>query len=443
MKVLKFGGTSVGSAERMKSLVKIITAGESKIVVLSAMSGVTDQLVLINKFAKERNHEKAVNEIIQLIEKHINVINTLFSKQKMLENSRKIVQEIADLMLNELDNYKQAKSEKVFLSKGEILSTSIFQLYLSELNLHSILLSASEFMEIDENGEPDQISIKKNLLKQLDKNSGFDIYITQGFVCKNQLGEIDNLGRGGSDYTASLIGAALNSEEIQIWTDIDGVHNNDPRFIENTRPIRELSYDEAAELAYFGAKILHPSTILPAKLAEVPVRLKNTLQPDDEGTLIDKNHDGMGFKAVAAKDNIIAVKIISGRMLMAYGFMRKVFEVFENHKTSVDMITTSEVAISITIDNDCFLKEIVSELEELGSVTVEHNQTIVAVVGQLMADQKGYARQLFSALREVPIRMISYGASKHNISILINTTDKIRTLQAIHHGIFNQYSGAL
>jgi len=443
MKVLKFGGTSVGSAERMKKLVEIIQPGEQKLVVLSAMSGTTDRLVEINEAAKNGKTEEARKLIGQLEERHLLTVNELYEDKYAITLAKHFISEIVELLQSEISNYKPSVSEKIILAQGEILSTTLFQFLLDERKINSCLLSALDFMKINENGEADQNFIKQNIAGSLKKNEGFHLYITQGFICRNAKNEIDNLGRGGSDYTASLLGAAINSEEIQIWTDIDGMHNNDPRFIENTKPIRVLSYDEAAELAYFGAKILHPSTIRPAKLEEVPVRLKNTLQPEDEGTLIDKVHDGVGFKAVAAKDNIIAIKIQSGRMLMAYGFIRKVFEVFENYKTSVDMITTSEVAVSMTIDNGAYLKEIVNELEQLGTVTVDYEQTIVAVVGELMAEQKGYARQLFSALREVPIRMISYGASKHNISILVNTSDKIRTLQAIHHGVFNKYAGGL
>lgn len=440
MKILKFGGTSVGSAERMKKLVEIIQSDEHKIVVLSAMSGTTDRLVEINEAAKTGNTEEGKKLISLLEERHLQTVNELYEDKFAIQLAKHFIFEIKTLLLSEISNYKQSVSEKIILAQGEILSTTLFQFLLEERKINSCLLSALDFMKIDKNAEAENSFIRKNLSELLEKKKGFQIYITQGFICKNDKNEIDNLGRGGSDYTASLIGGALVSEEIQIWTDIDGMHNNDPRIIDKTKPIRYLSYDEAAELAYFGAKILHPSTIRPAKLAKVPVRLKNTLQPEDEGTLIDDNNDGVGFKAVAAKDNIIAIKIRSGRMLMAYGFIRKVFEVFENYKTSIDMVTTSEVAISMTIDDKTFLNEIVSELEKLGIVTVDHEQTIVAVVGELMAEQKGYARQLFSALREVPIRMISYGASKNNISILVNTSDKIRTLQAIHHGVFNKYS---
>lgn len=441
MKVLKFGGTSVGSAERMKKLVEIILTDEQKMVVLSAMSGITDQLTEINIAARNGKIEDAKIMISRLEEKHLLTVNDLYESKSTIHSANQFIAGIMSLILSEINHYKPSVSEKIILAQGEILSTTLFQFLLEERKINSCLLSALDFMKIDKNAEPDIAFIRKNLGEVLETRKAYQLYITQGFICKNDKNEIDNLSRGGSDYTASLIGAAIFSEEIQIWTDIDGMHNNDPRIIENTQPIRYLSYDEAAELAYFGAKILHPSTIRPAKLAKVPVRLKNTLQPKDEGTLIADNHDGAGFKAVAAKDNIVAIKIKSGRMLLAYGFIRKVFEVFENFKTSIDMVTTSEVAISITIDDKTFLNEIVLELEKLGIVTVDQDQTIVAVVGEIIAEQKGYARQLFSALREVPIRMISYGASENNISILVNTSDKIRTLQAIHHGVFNKYSG--
>jgi aspartate kinase len=327
--------------------------------------------------------------------------------------------------------------EKAILAQGELLSTAMFQFFLEEINEKSILLPALNFMRIDDNEEPDLTYIETHLKQELEKNKGFNFYITQGFICRNIFGEIDNLKRGGSDYTASLIGAALQATEIQIWTDIDGMHNNDPRVVNKTHPIEQLSFDEAAELAYFGAKILHPTCILPAQKRNVPVKLLNTMQPDAKGTIITKDAAGTGIKAVAAKDGITSVSIKSGRMLLAYGFLRSVFEVFERHKTPIDMITTSEVAVSLTIDTDKHLKDIVEELEKFGQVSVEKDQTIICIVGNVSFDKIGYAQKVFNALSEIPVRMISYGGSEYNISVLVKSEYKKQALQALNAGLFN------
>ncbi len=326
--------------------------------------------------------------------------------------------------------------ERAILAQGELISTALFQLYLQEQKIDSVLLPALNFMRIDTNGEPDNYYIKENLQRELEKFSDNNLFITQGYICRNLYGEIDNLKRGGSDYTASLIGVAVNAEEIQIWTDISGFHNNDPRYVENTFPIEQLSFDEVAELAYFGAKILHPSSILPAKVADIPVRLKNTMKPKDSGTLISSEANGKGIKAVAAKDGITAIKIKSGRMLLAYGFLRKVFEVFERFKTPIDMITTSEVAVSITIDDTTFLKEIIEELNFYGAVEVDTEQSIICVVGENLIDQKGIIHKALETLKNINIRMISYGGSRHSISILVSATVKKETLNSLN-GIFS------
>jgi aspartate kinase len=435
MKILKFGGTSVGSAARMKSVADLINDGEPKIVVLSAMSGTTNSLVELGNYLGKKNFDAALELIGKLKERYLPVIDELFNTPDYKQKGKDIINYHLDF-LKSLQGEYTPKEEKIILAQGELISTTLFQKHLEERGIRSALLPALNFMRIDKDEEPDSYYIKENLQRELANYPDVDLFITQGFICKNATGEIDNLKRGGSDYTASLLGPAVGASEIQIWTDIDGFHNNDPRFVPNTHPIAVLSFDEAAELAYFGAKILHPSTILPAKVANIPVCLKNTMDPDAFGTLITGKSDNSGIKAVAAKDNITAVKIKSGRMLLAYGFIRKVFEVFEKYRTPIDMITTSEVAISITIDNTLNLSRITDELIQYGTVEIDENQSIVCVVGDFAADKSGAALKIIQALKEVPLRMISYGGSDHNISILINSEDKQKALLSLHKGLF-------
>jgi aspartate kinase len=436
MKVLKFGGTSVGSAERMKEVARLVNRNEKQIVVLSAMSGTTNSLVQIaeNLYAKKNSK---VNQLInQLEKKYKQVVSELFSDPVISREASALI----DSHFNYIKSFTQdlftIHEERAILAQGELISTTLFHLYLQEQKIDSVLLPALNFMRIDTNGEPDNYYIKENLQRELEKFYDNNLFITQGYICRNLYGEIDNLKRGGSDYTSSLIGVAVNAEEIQIWTDISGFHNNDPRFVENTFPIEQLSFDEVAELAYFGAKILHPSSILPAKVANIPVRLKNTIKPKDSGTLISSEANGKGIKAVAAKDGITAIKIKSGRMLLAYGFLRKVFEVFERFKTPIDMITTSEVAVSITIDDTTFLTEIIEELNFYGAVEVDAEQSIICVVGENLIDQKGIIHKALETLKNINIRMISYGGSRHSISILINADDKKEALISLN-GIFS------
>jgi aspartate kinase len=436
MKVLKFGGTSVGSAERMKGVANLISNDEPKIVVLSAMSGTTNTLVDISN-ALYKNKTDLANEIINsLEEKYYKVVDGLFSKKEFKEKGKELISSHFILIRSfTVVDFSDAV-EKRILAQGELISTGLFHLYLTEIKIDAALLPALNFMRIDTNYEPDSYYIKENLARELQLYPDKKLFITQGYICKNLYGEIDNLKRGGSDYTASLIGVAINSEEVQIWTDISGFHNNDPRYVENTYSISQLSFDEAAELAYFGAKILHPSTVLPSKLANIPVRLKNTMKPDDEGTLITDKPTGVGIKAVAAKDGITAVKIKSGRMLLAYGFLTKVFQVFEHFETPIDMITTSEVAVSVTIDDALRLKRITEELKKIGDVEVSKNMTIVCLVGHNIMNQKGYIDKVFEALNYFPLRMISYGGSRHNISILIPSEEKKAVLEALHKSLF-------
>lgn len=437
MKIMKFGGTSVGKPERMHEVAKLITRdSDNKIVVLSALSGTTNTLVQISDLLAKGERESAKDTIQQLHQHYLGFINQLVSKPENQEKARVIIAEHFEFLNIILRISFSEALNKDILAQGELMSTKLFSVYLSEIGVQHELLPALEFMSIDANEEPQLLAIRKKLNDLLEKHKGTGIFITQGYICKNAKGEVDNLKRGGSDYTASLIAAACNATVCEIWTDIDGMHNNDPRIVNKTVAIEQLSFDEAAELAYFGAKILHPTCIWPAQQENVPVRLLNTMQPDAPGTVITKEAGSVGVKAVAAKDGITAIKIKSSRMLLAYGFLRKVFEVFEKYKTSIDMITTSEVAVSVTIDSDTYLNEIVRELEPFGSVDVEKGQTIVSIVGNEIAQTDHVLQKLFDSLSEVPTTMVSYGGSPHNISLLVPQTYKTKTLQLLNTGLF-------
>lgn len=436
MLIMKFGGTSVGSAQRIASLVPLTVDPRPKIVVLSAMSGTTNSLVEIAEALYAKDNAKAGERITALETKYKAVVEELFTTAAGKAQGHELIGSHFAYLRAFLIDLFTANEEKAILAQGELLSTALYHYYLSEKNIPSVLLPALDFMRIDENEEPDLEYIGKHLRAEIAKHPGETLFITQGYICRNVFGEIDNLKRGGSDYTATLAGAAVKADEIQIWTDIDGMHNNDPRIVDKTHPVTEMSFDEAAELAYFGAKILHPTCVLPAQKSNVPVRLLNTMQPDAHGTLIHEKASAERITAVAAKDNITAIKIRSGRMLLAYGFLRSVFEVFERWKTPIDMITTSEVAVSLTIDNDKNLDAILAELQEYGTVEVDREQTIVCIVGHFGAEKQGYASRVFAALKTIPIRMISYGGSEHNISILVDSKRKAETLQALNSGLF-------
>lgn len=439
MKVLKFGGTSVGKPENMKKVSQIVLDNQPKIVVLSALSGVTNLLVKLSEACYQKDNHKIREALKEIQERHLTFIETLLTEKIIKEKVKAFLHNefVALQMLSETENFV-AQTEKEILSKGEIISTHIFQFYLEELNQKAVLLSSLDFMRIDEGLEPDLTFLEEKLPPILSKYPENKIFIAQGYICLNAQDEIDNLQRGGSDYTASLIGAAIRAEEIQIWTDIDGMHNNDPRFVEGTFPIAELSFEEAAELAYFGAKILHPASIHPARKYSIPVRIKNTMQPEAKGTLIQAENDAQNgeIKSIAAKDGITAIKIKSSRMLLAYGFLKKVFEVFEQYQTSIDMITTSEVAVSLTIDNDSNLQKIEKELKNYGQVEIDPQQSIICIVGDFVSEQKGLASQIFKALESVPVRMISFGGSLHNISVLVPTDFKKEALNALNLGLF-------
>jgi len=433
---MKFGGTSVGTPERMKALIPLITDNEQKIVVLSAMAGTTNSLVEIAELLYADNINEASLKNNNLRAKYHQVVEEMYETETYKKEGHELVDSHFEYIRNFTLRVFTKLQEKAILAQGELISTSLFHLLLEEKNIKSVLLPALSFMRIDKDGEPDAFYIEENIERELKNCPPENIIITQGFICRNAYGEIDNLKRGGSDFTASLIGAAVKASEIQIWTDINGLHNNDPRYVQNTRVIRELSFEEAAELAYFGAKILHPSSVNPAREKNIPVRLKNTMEPDDVGTLITSSSTLEDYKAVAAKDGISVLRIRSDRMLMAYGFLRKVFEIFEAYKTPIDMITTSEVAVSITIDNPEFINQIAKDLKELGSVEVEEQQTIICIVGDFRTERTGSAPEIFEALNTIPLKMISYGGSPNSLSLLIDTSKKIEALKLLSQHLF-------
>ena len=438
MKVMKFGGTSVGTAERMKGVAKLVTrSSEPTFVVLSAMSGTTNSLVEISDYLYKKNPEGAQEVINQLEKKYMGHVEELYSTEEMKKKTAEFLRKEFNYLRTFTKDTFTSFEEKIVVAQGEVMSTNMVTNYLNEQGVKTVLLDALSFMRTDKNSEPDMPYIKENLDRVMRTHQGYQIYITQGFVCKNAYDEVDNLQRGGSDYTASLIGAAMMSDEIQIWTDIDGMHNNDPRIVEKTDAVHQLNFEEAAELAYFGAKILHPTCVQPAKYAGVPVRIKNTMDPDAEGTVIDNVLVRGKIKAVAAKDNITAIKVKSSRMLLATGFLRKVFEIFETYSTPIDMVTTSEVGVSVTIDKTANLTKIMDELKKYGTVTVDSDMCIICVVGDLDWSNVGFETLVTDAMQNIPVRMISYGGSNYNISFLIREQDKKRALQNLSAKLFN------
>lgn len=438
MKVMKFGGTSVGSPGRMKDVASLITrSGEQVLVVLSAMSGTTNSLIEISDYLYKKNPEGANDVINRLEKKYMAHVEELYSTDEWRDETRKFLRGEFDYLRSFTKDLFTSFEEKSIVAQGEIMSTNMVTNYLKECGINATLLSALDYMRTDKNAEPDSVYIKDKLTKLLEQNAGYQVYITQGFICRNAYGEIDNLQRGGSDYTASLVGAAINADEIQIWTDIDGMHNNDPRVVDKTDAVRQLHFEEAAELAYFGAKILHPTCVQPAKFAGIPVRLLNTMDPTAPGTIINNEIIAGKIKAVAAKDNITAIKIKSSRMLLATGFLRKVFEIFESSQTPIDMIATSEVGVSMSIDNDSHLNDIVAELKKYGTVTVDRDMCIICVVGDLDWSNVGFETLATDAMKDIPVRMISYGGSNYNISFLVRESDKKRALQSLSDTLFN------
>ena len=439
MKVLKFGGTSVGSAERIKNVANLIVERGKNIIVLSAMSGTTNTLVEIADYLYKHNVDGAKETINVLEAKCVDTLKELFAgNDEARERAATEVKACFNYIRSLTKDLFTVFEEKEILAQGELMSTAMMNVYLQSIGIKSVILPALDYVRTDKSGEPDTQYIRQKLSALLDKYATADVYITQGYICRNAYGEIDNLQRGGSDYSASLVGAAINAEEIEIWTDIDGMHNNDPRYVEGTDPVDELHFEEAAELAYFGAKILHPTCVLPAKLNNIPVRLLNTMCPTAKGTLIYNTTAPHGVKAVAAKDNIIAIKIKSGRMLLAYGFLRKVFEIFETYKTSIDMIATSEVGVSVTVDSEKNLDNILDDLKKFGTVTIDRDMVIICVVGDLEWQNKGIEAAALDALKDIPVRMISYGGSNYNISFLVSKDDKVRALNLLSEHLFKK-----
>ena len=439
MKVMKFGGTSVGSPARMKEVTKLVTkSGEPVFVVLSAMAGTTNSLVDISNYLYKKNPEGANEVINQLERKYLKHVQELYTTDAMKEKTSDFIKSEMSYLRSFTKELFTSFEEKSIIAQGELMSTNMVVNYMQEQGIKAVLLNALDFMRTDKNSEPDPAYIKEKLGAIMKKQEGQQVYITQGFICRNAYGEVDNLQRGGSDYTASLIGAAIDAEEILIWTDIDGMHNNDPRVVDKTQPVHQLHFEEAAELAYFGAKILHPTCVQPAKYAGIPVRLLNTMEPEAEGTTISNSTEYGKIKAVAAKDNIIAIKIKSSRMLLATGFLRKVFEIFESYQTPIDMVCTSEVGVSMSIDNSAHLGEIVDELKKYGTVTVDTGMCIICVVGDLDWSNIGFETMVMDAMKNIPVRMISYGGSNYNISFLIREEDKKRALQSLSDTLFNK-----
>lgn len=434
--VMKFGGTSVGSAQRIREVATIVNDGNTKLVVLSAMSKTTNALLEISGLLAQVKKAEAREKINELHARYNAVVDELLANAEIKKAAHQFIDNSFATLNGYTENGFNRQYENEIVALGEIWSTNLFTFYLKEIGMNVQLINALDYMRIDDHSEPDMEAIRAGIETLVNRHAANTIYVTQGFICRNSYGNVDNLKRGGSDYTASIVGAALGVDEIQIWTDIDGMHNNDPRIVDKTHPVRELSFDEAAELAYFGAKILHPATIYPAREKNIPVRLKYTMEPKAQGTLITNKVPDAGIKAVAAKDDITVIKIRSSRMLMAYGFLRAVFEIFERYRTPIDMITTSEVAVSLTIDNHTHLYEIVNELKEFGQVDVETDQTIICIVGSLVAEKKGYAAEIFTAMKEIPIRMVSYGGSDHNVSVLVHSHHKKAALQALNAGLF-------
>ncbi len=438
MKVLKFGGTSVGSAERIKNVAKLVVERGKNIVVLSAMSGTTNTLVEISDYLYKHNIDGAKETINILENKYFATIRDLFTAEADREAATTEIKACFNYIRSFTKDLFTIFEEKEILAQGELMSTALMNIYMHSIGVKSVIIPALDYVRTDKNGEPDTQYIKQKLTALLEKYAEAEVFITQGYICRNAYGEIDNLQRGGSDYSASLIGAAISAEEIEIWTDIDGMHNNDPRFVEGTTPVDELHFEEAAELAYFGAKILHPTCVLPAKLNNIPVRLLNTMCPEAKGTLIHNTSGNGSIKAIAAKDNITAIKIKSGRMLLAYGFLRKVFEIFETYKTPIDMIATSEVGVSVTIDSEKNLDPILDDLKKFGTVTIDRDMVIICVVGDLEWHNTGIEALALEAIKDVPVRMISYGGSNYNVSFLVKKEDKVRTLNLLSDHIFKK-----
>lgn len=438
MKVLKFGSACLASADMMKQVANVVVSVDRCMVILSAMKGTTKSLEEISNYLYRKNIEGANEEINKLETRLFTEVSGLYSNETSKTQAIGFVSETINYIRSFTKDLFTLFEERIVLAQGELISSGLFELLLKEKQGDKVvLLQAADFMRTDKNKEPDPLYIKEHLIDLIEQNQPSSYFITQGYICRNAYGEIDDLRTvGGSDYSASLIGAALGVSEIQIWTDLDRMQNNNPDVVATARTIEQLSFDEAAELAYFGDKILHPSCVLPAKMANIPVRLMNLYLPEAQGTLISNNTEQGTIKAVAAKDNIIAIQIKSGKMLLAHGFLRKIFEVFDYYQTSIDMIVTSEVGVSVTIDNSRNLQQILDDLKKFGTVSVDEDMTLVCIVGDLDWKNVGVEAKVLDAVRELPIRMISYGGSNYNISFLLRKENKIAALQLLNEKLF-------
>lgn len=437
MKVLKFGSAAIGSVDKIQAVASIVEKEKNNIIVLSSIKGTAETLAEISKYLYNKNQEGAFELINQLDDTYTSLISDLFETEEYRVKALKFIRWRIDYIRSFSKDLFTLFEERIVMSQGELISTDIFSFYFSERGTKAITIPALDFVRTDKNSVPDQDFLKEQLGPLLNVSEDVDLFMTQGYICRNVYGEIDDLRKGGSDYTASLIGSSLKLEEIQIWADVDVMQNNDSRYIKGTKAIRKLNFDEAAELTYFGEKILHPSSILPAKIANVPVRLKNTMNPDAEGTLISNDTDPGVIKAVAAKEGITVIQVRSAKMLLAHGFLRRILEVFDDYQTPIDMLTTSEVGVSITIDDARRLRDITDDLKKYGTVSVDEDMAIVCVIGDLNWLNIGFESQIADALKDIPIRMISYGGSNYNMSFLVRKKDKEKSLNLLNNKLFN------
>ncbi len=437
MKVLKFGSASIATADKLRTVASIVSKEQGNIIVLSSMRGTAEALAEISDYLYRKNQEGAVEIINKLEKQYMDLVVSLFDRDEIKSLAIELISSKFNYIRTFTKDLFTLFEERVVMAQGELISSELFYLYMQDRKINAVLIPALDFMRTDKNAAPDPVYIKDKLLALLEASKDADVYITQGYICRNAYGEIDDLRKGGSDFSASLIGVAVDAKEVQIWADVYSMQNNDPRYVKGTTPIRQLNFDEAAELAYFGSKILHPSSILPAKLADIPVRLKNTEFPESAGTLISNTTEVNVIKAVGARDNITAIKIKSGRMLLAHGFLRRVTEVFENYQTSIDMLATSEIGVSLTIDDNRNLQAIVDDLKKYGTVSVDPDMVIVSVIGDLESEDSGIAVDIMGSMNEIPVRMLSYGGSKYNFSFLIHKKDKEKTLQILNDKLFN------
>lgn len=433
---MKFGGTSVGTAERIKHVATLIQDGERNIVVISAMGSTTNVLVDIANCFYHKEPDEAKHILEQMRQGYAAEIDKLYDKPETKEKAQALIDSCLDTVWSFAKGPFTMFDEKTIVAQGELMSAGMVAFYLEEQGVPAVHLPALDFMRITKDSEPDMEYIEHKLQMRLDPYPETLIFITEGFICRNAFGEIDNLLRGGSDYSASIIGAAIHAREIQIWTDIDGLHNNDPRFVRHTVPVRQLNFDEAAKLAHFGAKILHPECIEPAKRYNIPVRLLNTFTPDAPGTLISNFAEKGRIKAVAAKDGIIYIKILSMRVYPNPEFLNRVFDSFARYRVPVDLISTSEASVSVAVEENKCPMDAIHAIERFALIQIDRGMVIVCVVGDLEWQNIGFEARIINALKDIPIRMISYGGSSSNVSLVLRASDKVRALEALNSRVF-------